>query len=166
MHFQLPAGPVTQLAWVTDDLEATESMVSAAYGTAVWTRMPGIAFGTGVEFRGAPAAFTADISLGYAGDLQLELIQPRDGVSLYTEHLAEVGRSVHHSCVEVDDVDAAVAAARADGHEVPMLGDMGIMKFAYVDLRDSGFGWLELAQLTEDARTMYARMRAAEAAAH
>lgn len=162
MTFSLPLGSPIQLAWVTDDLDACEASVAQIFGPVRWTRMPGIAFGPQTcEFRGAPADFVADIVLGYAGDMQLELIRPVSGESLYTEHLATQGPGFHHVCVAVDDIDEAVDAARAEGIEVPMRGSMGIMEFAYLDLRSRGFGWAELAQLTPQALQMYDALKAA-----
>lgn len=159
MTFSLPHSGPTQLAWVTDDMAACEAAVEAAFGPVRWARLPGIAFGEGSEYRGAPADFVADINLGYAGDMQLELIRPVSGESIYVEHLAERGTAFHHICVEVDDIEAQVAAARADGIDVAMRGDMGVMKFAYLDLRERGFGWLELAELTDAGRAVYASLR-------
>ncbi len=160
MTFQLPSGPVIQLAWVTDDLDECERTISAVFGPVWWTRMPGIQFGPETcELRGAPADFVADISLGYAGDLQLEVIRPVSGDSIYTEFLSLHGPGQHHVCVETDDIDAVVDAARAAGIEVPMRGSMGIMDFAYLDLCAQGFGFAEVAQLTDTARDLYASLK-------
>ena len=66
--------------WVTDDLEATERLLPEQFGTGAWTRIPDVTFGADTTtLRGEPVEFTAHISLGYAGDLQLELIQPVSG---------------------------------------------------------------------------------------
>src|SRR5688572_1869099 len=97
------SGPITQVAWVTDDLDATESVLGALVGAGGWTRMPDIRFGPDTcTYRGRPADFVADISLAYSGDLQLELIRPVFGESIYTEHLERHGAGLHHVCVEVD----------------------------------------------------------------
>lgn len=162
MTFSLPLGSPTQLAWVTDDLDACEASLATIFGPVAWARMPNIAFGPDTcEYRDQPADFVADIVLGYAGDMQLEIIRPVSGDSLYTEHLDQHGPGFHHICVEVDDLASTVAAARADGISVPQLGSMGVMDFAYLDLRSRGFGWAEIARLTPTAREMYAALRAA-----
>ena len=155
-------GPLTQLAWVTDDLDATERSLGAAFGVHAWTRLPDIAFEPATcTYRGAPADFVADISLAYAGDLQLELIRPVRGESLYTEHLAAHGPGMHHVCCEVDDLDAALARAADEGIEAVQQGSMagGLIRFAYLDLGTSGAGLLELAQVAPDLQAMYADIK-------
>lgn len=153
-------GPISQVAWVTDDLDATEAMLGGLVGG--WTRLPEVRFGPDTcTYRGTPADFTADISLAYSGDLQLELIRPVSGESLYTEHLARHGAGLHHVCVEVDDMADALAAVRAAGHEVVQEGSMagGGMEFAYVDTAAAGASYLELARVGPELRAFYDTLR-------
>lgn len=155
-------GPVTQVAWVTDDLDATGRALSAMFGIPAWTRLPDIRFGPDTcTYRGQPADFVADISLAYSGDLQLELIHPVSGESIYTEHLERHGAGLHHVCVEVDDLVGAVAAARAAGHEVVQQGSMadGGMEFAYVDTSAAGASYVELAWIGPGIRAFYDTLR-------
>ncbi len=157
-----PTGPISQVAWVTDDLDATEGALSAMFGVSGWTRMPDIRFGPDAcTYRGRPADFVADISLAYSGDLQLELIRPVSGASIYTEHLERHGPGLHHVCVEVDDMAGAVAAARAAGHEIVQEGSMGDggMEFAYVDTAAAGASYVELARIGPEIRAFYDTLR-------
>ena len=159
----IASGPVTQLCWVVEDIAAAEEFHSTHFGVGAWTRMPDVRFGPEeATYRGAPADFTAHVSLGYAGDLQLELIQPVAGESIYTEFLARSGPGLHHLCFETDDLDAAVARARAAGLDVPQQGVMagGLMSFAYVDGAAWGAPYIELAELTDDMRAFYAAIKA------
>ncbi len=158
-----PFGPVVQLAWVTDDLDATEQTLRTTLGAGTWTRMPDIHFGPeDCVLRGEPADFTADISLSYAGDLQLELIRPVAGESIYTEFLRERGAGLHHVCCEVDDMDAALAQAAEGGLEVVQAGTMagGLMRFAYLDVAAAGAGLVELAEISADLHAMFADIKA------
>lgn len=156
------AGPITQVAWVTDDLDATEAVLATMFGIDGWTRLPEIHFAPDTcTYRGRPADFTADISLAYSGDLQLELIRPLAGESLYAEHLERHGSGLHHVRIEVDDLAAAVAEARAAGHEVVQQGSMaaGGMEFAYVDTAAAGASYVELAWIGPDIRAFYDTLR-------
>src|SRR5688572_23616344 len=73
----IATGPVIQLCWVTEDVEATETFLSAHFGVPAWTRLPDIHFDPeNCTLHGEPADFTVHVSLGYIGDLQLEIIQP------------------------------------------------------------------------------------------
>lgn len=149
-----------QVAWVTRDLDSTEQMLTALLGARKWVRMPGIHFGPdSCTYRGAPADFTADISLSYAGELQLELIAPIDGESIYTDFLATCGPGLHHVCMAgVDEAafDTAVRDAESGGAPVVMRGAMpGGMRFAYVSAADAGVPFIEIAYIPPDIQAVF-----------
>ncbi len=156
-----PWGPITQTAWVVEDVEATERLLSQLCGAGEWTRMPDIAFGNSCTYRDQPADFTAHISLSYIGDMQLELIEPRRGESIYTEFLHDRGPGIHHICFEPMDFDLAVADAGRAGIEVIQRGDMGgAMRFAYLDAGHAGVPCIELAEIGPDMRVLYEQIKA------
>lgn len=148
-----------QIAWVTRDLDATESMLTALLGARTWVRMPGVPFIDGCTYRGAPADFVADISLSYAGDTQLEIIVPVRGDSIYTEFLDIAGPGLHHVCVEAADADAYQAALRdaeARGAPVVQQGVMpGGMQFAYVSAPVEGVPYIEIALIPPDIKAFF-----------
>ena len=158
----IASGPITQICWVTDDIEATERLLSEQFGVGVWTRIPDVEFGAETTtLRGEPVRFVAHISLGYAGDLQLELIQPVEGPTIHAEFLAERGPGLHHVCFEVDDVEAACAAAEDAGVPVLMRGSMmdGEIEFAYVDGSAGGAPYVELARIGPQMQAFYAAVK-------
>ena len=149
--------PPVQIAWVTRDIDVTEKTLTGLLGAKKWVRLPGVHFGPdSCTYRGRPADFVADISLSYAGDMQLELIAPVSGESIYEEFLSRVGAGLHHICVEADDVDAAVRAAEAGGAELVQRGVMpGGMEFAYVSAADAGVPFVEIAHITPEIREFF-----------
>jgi catechol 2,3-dioxygenase-like lactoylglutathione lyase family enzyme len=156
------SGPVIQTAWVVADVAATEAHLSALTGIRHWTRLPDIRFGPDTcTFRGHPADFTAHIAMAYVGDMQLELIQPVTGESIYSEFLDATGGGLHHLCWEVDDLDAALARATRAGMAAVQTGDMagGSIRFAYLDGAAHGVPYVELAQLNDAMRTFYAQIK-------
>ena len=156
------SGPVIQVAWVTDDIEATERLLSEQFGVGSWTRIPDVEFGPETTtLRGEPISFTAHISLGYAGDLQLELIEPVSGETIHAEFLDEHGPGLHHVCFEVDDLDEACRSADAAGLSVLMRGSMldGEIEFAYVDGSAAGAPYVELARIGPQMREFYAAVK-------
>lgn len=156
-------GPVIQLAWVTDDVAATERLLSDQFGVGAWTRIPDVRFGPdATTLRGQPVDFTVHVSLGYAGGLQLELIQPVAGPTIHREFLDRHGPGLHHLCFAVDDVDAACERAVAAGLPVLMRGSMmgGAIEFAYVDGSASGVPYVELARIGPDMQAFYDAVRA------
>ncbi len=162
------SGPIVQLCWVVDDIEAAEGFHAEHFGVGEWTRMPDVRFGPETTYRGAPADFTTHVSLAYAGDLQLELIQPVTGASIYAEFLDRSGTDrswshggLHHLCYETDDLTAAVERAHAAGLEIVQQGVMagGLMSFAYVDGARWGAPYVEIVELTDDMRAFFAAIK-------
>jgi len=152
------SGPVIQTAWVVPDVAATEAHLCALTGIRAWTRLPDIRFGPeACTFRGAPADFTAHISMAYVGEMQLELIQPVSGDSIYSEFLERTGGGLHHLCWEVDDLDEALARAGTAGMAAVQTGDMasGSFRFAYLDGAAHGVPYVELAQLDDGMKAFY-----------
>jgi catechol 2,3-dioxygenase-like lactoylglutathione lyase family enzyme len=150
MHAQTPV----QIAWVTRDLDATEKALTTLLGAKKWIRMPAVHFGPDAcTYRGRPADFVADIALSYAGDTQLELIAPVRGESIYTEFLDRAGAGLHHICVEVDDIERALAERNA---EVVQWGLMpGGMEFAYVSAEGAGVPYIEIAHIMPEIRAFF-----------
>jgi catechol 2,3-dioxygenase-like lactoylglutathione lyase family enzyme len=146
-----------QIAWVTRDLDATEKALTALLGARKWIRLPGVRFGPdSCTYRGRPADFVADISLSYAGELQLELVAPVTGENIYQEFLEQAGPGLHHICLEADDIEAAVTAAATGGAEVVQRGVMpGGMEFAYVSAAGAGVPFIEIAHISPEIRDFF-----------
>lgn len=151
-------GPMTQLAWVVDDIDAAEGAIRPGGTEVRWTRLPDIHFAPDTcAVRGQPADFVVHVSLGYAGDLQLELIQPVRGENIYTEFLAAHGPGLHHGCWEVDDLATALA-----GVEPVQQGSMvdGDLRFAYLEHDLPGLPYVELVQVGPVMRAFFDDLRA------
>lgn len=162
-HGTIASGPVTQIAWVTADIEATEKFLSVGFGAGNWTRMNDIHFSPqDCTLRGEPADFTIHVSIVYVGDLQLEVIQPVRGASIYAEFLEKNGPGLHHVCFGVEDMDAALAAVAELGLTVHQAGSMmgGAMDFAYVDGTSAGAPYIELARIGDDMKAVFASIKA------
>ncbi|MGK8523985.1 VOC family protein [Nocardia asteroides] len=153
-------GPIFQLCWVVDDLTAAVRAFTTRYGVGEWFTIPDVHFGPdAAEVRGAPADYAISVALGYAGGQQLELIEPRGGVSLYSEHLDRLGPGLHHTAWVPGDYDAALAAACAEGIEIVARGRFdGVgMEFAYLDGGPLGAP-IELLRLSQRMRAMFDHM--------
>ena len=150
----MPDQTPVQIAWVTQDLDATEKALTTLLGAKKWIRMPAVHFGPDTcTYRGRPADFVADISLSYAGETQLELIAPVKGESIYTEFLDRAGAGLHHICVEAEDVERALAERNA---EVVQRGVMpGGMEFAYVSAEAAGVPYIEIAHIPPEIRAFF-----------
>jgi Glyoxalase/Bleomycin resistance protein/Dioxygenase superfamily len=143
-----------QIAWVTNTLSDTEDALAGLLGVKKWIRLPNIHFGPdSCTYRDQPADFVVDLALSYAGDMQLELIAPVSGESIYTEFLRDSGPGLHHICMETDDMDAALQDV---GAEVVQRGVMpGGMEFAYISAAAAGVPYLEIAHITPEIREFF-----------
>jgi catechol 2,3-dioxygenase-like lactoylglutathione lyase family enzyme len=156
-------GPIVQIAWVTDDIDATERLLSDQFGAGRWTRIPEVRFeAETTTYRGRPSELVCHVSLAYAGDLQLELIQPVSGESVHTEFLAAHGPGLHHVCFATDDLEAACSRAEAAGHSVAQRGSMmdGEIEFAYLDCSTAGAPYVELARIGPVMQEFFDAVRA------
>jgi catechol 2,3-dioxygenase-like lactoylglutathione lyase family enzyme len=156
----LPVQSPTQIAWVTSDLDATETALTGLLGVRKWVRIPEVHFAPdSCSYRGEPADFVASISLSYLGDMQLELIQPVSGENIYSEFLRDSEPGLHHICMEAESpeqFDAALADAANHGAEVVQQGVMpGGIQFAYVAAPQAGVPFLEFAYVSPEMRAFY-----------
>lgn len=162
----IAAGPIAQIGCVVEDIEAAERSYSELFGVPAWTRITDVAFGPDrTTYRGAPADYAINVALGYAGDQQIELIQPVRGVNIYTEYLERSGPGVHHLAWISEDYEGALERARRAGIEVVTQGGTDEMDFAYLETPGLGAHFVELLRLSPGMSAFFESMRAAAAAA-
>ncbi|MDV7353113.1 VOC family protein [Rhodococcus oxybenzonivorans] len=153
----LVTGPIFQICWVVEDLDAAERHFTDQFGVAKWLRLPNVHFGPDhCTYRGEPADYVVHVSLGYAGGQQLELIEPVSGRNLYVEQLERSGPGMHHVAWVPDDFEATLAEAASRGLPIVQQGRFeGVgMEFAYLDGGPLG-GYVELMKLSEVMRAMF-----------
>jgi len=153
-------GSPVQIAWVTHDLDATETALTGLLGVKKWVRMPDVHFAPDAcSYLGRPADFVASMSLSYLGDTQLELISPVRGPNIYSDFLRDNAPGLHHICVEADSVEqftAALAAATKHGASVVQEGVMpGGLRFAYLSAPQSGVPFVEIAHISAEMRQFF-----------
>jgi hypothetical protein len=156
----LPVQSPTQIAWVTPDLDATETTLTGLLGVRKWVRIPDVHFAPDAcSYRGKPADFVASISLSYLGDMQLELISPVRGENIYSDFLRESGPGLHHICMEAESpeqFDAALSEATGRGAAVVQGGVMpGGIQFAYLSAPQAGVPFVEIAYVSPEMRAFY-----------
>jgi catechol 2,3-dioxygenase-like lactoylglutathione lyase family enzyme len=156
----LPLGPPVQIAWVTHDLDATETALTGLLGVKKWVRLTDVHFAPDTcSYHGKPADFVASISLSYLGDMQLELIAPVRGPNIYSDFLRSSGPGLHHICVEAaseDDVATTLATATEHGASVVQQGVMpGGVRFAYLSAPQAGVPFLEIAHVSAEIREFF-----------
>lgn len=155
-----------QTAYVVRDLAAAEGWFGRVLGVPQWTRFD-VEVGAGCTFRGRPADSAMRVSLGYAGEVQIELIEPARGVSMYTEFLDAKGPGLHHIAFAVPDYDATVSALAAEGLEPIQQGVTpdGQVRFTYFDCDRYGASVIEILGFTPAMAAAMDAMKAAARAA-
>lgn len=88
-------------------------------------------------YRGKPGQFKVLAALATLNNITVELIKPLEGDTIHQEFLDQHGEGVHHVAVLVDDIEAEMAAAEANGIAVVQSGrdrrNGGRSGFAYLD---------------------------------
>lgn len=126
-------GPIMQLAWVPEDFDAALKHWTEVMGVGPFYLIEGIHL-DGMKYRGQPTDAVFDLALAYWGDMQIELIRPRDEhPSIYRGEYGSTGNGLHHVCLLVDDIAGAYAACEAHGAEIVIEGEFGGKKVIYAD---------------------------------
>jgi hypothetical protein len=85
--------------------------------------------------RGKPANFTMKLSMAPCGPVRLELIEPVEGSSIYSEFLERKGEGLHHLGYKVKNMDATIRSFKKIGVDILMSahGRATPTGFAYMD---------------------------------
>ncbi len=87
------------------------------------------------------------------GESEIELVQPTTSDSGLANFLEKRGEGMHHICIEVEDIDAALAELKSKGvrliNEVPE--ELPGRKMAFIHPKAANGVLVELYQLTENS---------------
>lgn len=115
-------------------------------GRAFWEGVLGIRCEEVEDFASARVR----VALYPVGDSMVELLCGTTPESPYAREVQEKGQALHHVCLEVDDLDAALAELRAKGiklrDETPRPGHQG-SRIAFLDPASTGQVLVELVEL-------------------
>lgn len=117
-------GPVMQLAFVPSDFDAAVRHWTQVMGVGPFFLMEDIRL-VDMKYRGAPTDAVFDLALAYWGDMQIELIRPKnEAPSIYTGEYGVRDR-LHHTCLLLDDIADAYSACERHGAEILVEGKVG-----------------------------------------
>lgn len=150
---------VEQLAWVVPDLEPGIAHFTAA-GVRHFARFEGLR-SADVDARagGAAADFIMDVAIGYLGDLQIELIRPAGGASIYQQHVDETGGGPHHIGYAPADLEAESARLAAEGSPEVIRFTSPVVTAVYHDTRARIGLMTELFRFTDDGRRFFEQLK-------
>ena len=139
---EMTAGQVIQVAYVVRDLEATMRRHCEVCGIGPWDiyvfEAPKV---RDYIYRGQPATHCCLIAMTWQDRIQLELMQPVRGRSIYDEHLETRGEGLHHVKLFHLDCARAVADYARRGYPVIQSGCFDEDEHYYLDT-EKDFGYI------------------------
>ena len=86
-----------------------------------------------LTFHGKPARFKMRIGLAKAGPIQVELMQPLSGETIYDEYAKRKGYGLHHVAIGTENMEQSINDMKARGFNVIQSGNRPGVKWAYLD---------------------------------
>ena len=120
---------------VVRDVEKTQKFYESI-GIGPWVDYPPMKAYVKINVPDENGFYNLKIKCAQIGPVQLQLIEPGEGESLYKDHLRKKGEGVYHIGFEVDDISAADAKIEAMGLKMLSSGRRE---------NGSGFSYLETA---------------------
>jgi catechol 2,3-dioxygenase-like lactoylglutathione lyase family enzyme len=159
------ASRFTQVSYVVRDIDATAQWFRRALGVEFFGVRDYKLGGSNYPLTagGKPVAAQVGIKLALAraggrGELEIELIQPDGGDSIFSKFVERTGGGLHHVAFEVDDFDAAAQPLVHEGL-MPRAAANGGNKIAYFDCRTAGASIIEVAQYEHAMRADLDRLK-------
>lgn len=147
--FGQATGQIIQMAYVVEDIRASIDWWIGHAKTGPWFLLDHF-WAEDQVYRGEPSRADVAIAMGFAGHMNIELIQPLDRhPSVYRDLISKRGFGFHHVGIAVDDVDAEIPTYEAKGYDlafrakVPTGGAV-----AYLDNGRNDPGMVELIPAT------------------
>jgi len=142
---------VAQIGFVVKDAERTARAFWRLFGIGPWRFYTyGRPLVKRMTRHGKPAEYRMRVALADAGPVRLELVQPLEGDTVYSEFVRRHGYGIQHLGVLVEKMETAVREAAAAGLEVTMdgagFGLDGDGHYAYLDTEDEIGTVLELIE--------------------
>ncbi len=134
-------GDIVQLAHVVRDLDKTLEKYWNDFQMGPWdiyTFTPQIVKNS--LYRGKPSDHTYLVALASFGGVQMEIMQPLTGRSIYNEFLEAKGEGLHHIKLYYQDCAKAIKDYEAKGYSVIQSGNIGEDEFYYLDSEDKVSG--------------------------
>lgn len=144
--------PVQQVCIVVKDIDRAIEYYTSTFGMGPFSVLD--VDMEGVLLRGKPTSAKIKVAFTDSGPLQIELIQPVEGKSIYTEFLDSKGEGLHHLAFQVDDLDALLADLAKEGikpiwqQRLPQFG----IAFAYLNTDRIGGVIFELIEVKKQEK--------------
>ncbi len=118
-------GSVVQIGVVVKDIDHTVKVLSEVFGIGPFRTIdwpPADREDLERFYHGQPAGFTARMSFTELGSVELELIQPTGGESIWADYLREHGEGIHHIRFNTYDLQPIMDQLAGHGISVAQMG--------------------------------------------
>ncbi len=150
---------VFQVAYAVHDIQAAQRFFNETLGGPRFFVIENITFKE-YTYRDQPVECHQHVAFGYAGMMQIELMQPLSGENTVTEFLRQRGQGVHHLGIQVADLDRATRDMTEQGFVLVESGAVGqATRFAFLDTLAATGTYIELIYLDEDNQALFERIR-------
>ena len=89
-----------------------------------------------LTYRGKTGKFKIRIALAKAGPIQIELMQPLYGETIYDEFAQRKGYGLHHLGIKTDNMEQSVKEMQEKGFRVIQSGNRPGVKWAYLSTEE------------------------------
>ena len=129
---------ITQIGFVVEDLEDGMDRFGSILGIGPWEiyrfEPPRLSETT---YRGEEREYSMTLALADLAGTMIELIEPDEGESLYTEHLDEHGEGLHHvACFAFEDAESVIDRFEEAGMGVLQSGNFSGTRYWYFDTQE------------------------------
>jgi hypothetical protein len=135
---------IDQLGYVYKDIEKQAKIMENMYGVSKFIVFDPV--DVKVNYRGVDKTLRMRAGFGTIYDTQIELLQPVEGDSIYTEFLNQGREGFHHICYTVDNLQVVINKYKEADIEVIQSGKVMRSSYAYMDTEDTLGIIVEFAQ--------------------
>ena len=121
---------VVQVGIIVKDVEETAKRLDELIGIGPFEIMePDY---RDLTFQGKAGKFKMKLALAKAGPIQIELMQPLHGETIYEEFVKRKAYGLHHLGIKTDDMERSVNEMELKGFKVIQSGNRPGVKWAYL----------------------------------
>ena len=146
--FGQPDDGIIQMCYVVPDLKAAMAQWSRTLQVGPWFMLEHFT-GDNPVYRGQPSKAEVTLAMGFAGHMNIELIQTKnDAPSVYREVIEKRGYGFHHWGIATWNFDASVAKYESAGYALAFLAAVPSGgRVAYMDTTAVLPGFTEVIEL-------------------
>jgi hypothetical protein len=155
--FGQPENTIIQMAYIVPDLHEAMAVWSADVHAGPWFHRDRF---TGIDpvYRGQPSQAAIALAMGFAGHMQIELIQPLDEhPSIYREVRDARGWGFHHFGLATRDLQADLRRFAALGDEEAFRLSVPTGDIVYLDTHGRLPGMIELIEVGPSLESLFTR---------